>query len=382
MASPFIRTRAREVAGHLAQCVFQGWCAISERALRTISRLFANKKSKLELLIDRLSRLAVSEESCYAFNMLFIRETIWAFVFVAAFCARAQGPEAKRFDHYRSGFHFDTLALQVQLDRLNLSCNCADGKWGARTEIALVTWQTLNNLPATGIPDASVLEALGGDTNVLVRYTVTEADLANVAPVPEAWEDRAKLAAMNYETIQEMLAEKGHTSMRTMERLNPGVTWPNPPAGTEVTLPNCGTVRKDRAASIRIALARMEITAFDGDGKLIALFPCSIARDKARRPSGEISIKAVAPNPTYLYDPQLFNPGGEKKSKLVIPSGPNNPVGLAWVGLSLQGYGMHGTPLPENIGRAESHGCFRLANWNAVKLLNMVHPGIPVVVEE
>jgi len=290
------------------------------------------------------------------------RKLIVCFFLFAAVCVHAQDSGSKRFLHYRNGFHFDTLALQVQLDRQNLSCNCADGTWGLRTEVALVTWQTLNHLPPTGIPDDTVLKALGGDTNVLTRYTVTEADLASIAPIPTDWEDRAKLSAMSYETIQEMLAEKGHTSQRAIERLNPGVAWPNPPAGTEVTLPNCAPAsRKDRAASVRIALTRMEITAFDADGKMIALFPCSIARDKARRPSGELSVKTIAPNPVYLYDPQLFNPGGEKKSKLVIPAGPNNPVGLAWIGLSLPGYGMHGTPLPENIGRAQSNGCSRLA---------------------
>jgi lipoprotein-anchoring transpeptidase ErfK/SrfK len=303
-------------------------------------------------------------------------------VFVAAMNVVAQVPVEKRFAHYRTGFHLDTLALQVQLDRLNLSCNCVDGTWGLRTEVALVTWQTLNNRPVTGVPDAATLADLGGDTNILTRYTVTAADVSALTTIPDAWDERAKLPAMAYQTVQEMLAERGHTSLRAIERLNPGVAWPNPPAGTEVVLPDCGPVRKIRAATVRIALTRMEISAFDADGKMIALFPCSIARDKARRPSGELCVKNIAPNPTYLYDPQLFEPGGPKTAKLLIPPGPNNPVGLAWIGLSLPGYGMHGTPLPENIGRAESHGCFRLANWNAVKLMNMVRPGVPIVVEE
>ncbi|MEI7898702.1 MAG: L,D-transpeptidase [bacterium] len=301
---------------------------------------------------------------------------------VGAVTAQVQVSAGEPFDNYRSGFNLDTLALQVLLDRQNLSCNCVDGMWGARTEIALVTWQTLKGFPVTGIPDASGLQELGGATNFLTRYTVTEADLANIAPVPVAWEERAKLPALKYETIQEMLAEKGHTSQRALERLNPGVTWPNPPAGTEVVLPDCSSSLQAKAGSIRIALTRMEITVFDADGKMAALFPCSIARDKSHRPAGELCVKNVAPDPTYIYDPQLFVPGGPKTSKLVIPPGPNNPVGLAWTGLSLQGYGMHGTPIPEKIGRAESHGCFRLANWNAVKLLKMVRPGVPVVIEE
>ena len=299
-----------------------------------------------------------------------------------ALAASGMAQEEKRFAGYRSEFSLDTLALQVQLDRQLLSCNCADGRWGPRTEIALVTWQILHGLPATGVPDASVLSALGGDTNVLMRYTVTTNDLADLGPFPEDWEARSRLPAMKYETIQEMLAEKGHTSQRALERLNPAVAWPNPPAGTEVVLPDCTSPKPEKAGSIRIALARMEITVFNAQGKLIALFPCSIAREKSKRPDGELAVKVVAPNPNYTYDPQLFEPGGAKKAKLVIPAGPNNPVGLAWIGLSLQGYGMHGTPLPEHIGRAESKGCFRQANWNAVRLLHMVEIGTPVVVED
>lgn len=303
-------------------------------------------------------------------------------VLAAVGVLRAQEPAEKRFVNYRSGFNLDTLALQVLLDRQHLSCNCVDGMWGARTEIALVTWQTVNGLPVTGVPDASVLEALGGATNVLTRHTVTEADVAELGPFPDDWEERAKLTALRYETLQEMLAEKGHTSQRALERLNPGLAWPNPPVGSEVVLPDCAYAKPRKAGSIRIALGRTEITVFDGAGKLMALFPCSIARDKARRPAGELSVRVVAPNPNYTYDPQLFEPGGPKTAKLVIPPGPNNPVGLAWIGLSLQGYGMHGTPIPEHIGRAESKGCFRLANWNAVKLLKMVEIGTPIIVED
>lgn len=316
-------------------------------------------------------------------DRMMFRSFLCGLILAVNVCADAQEAAEGRFDKFRSGFNIDTLALQVLLDRNNLSCNCVDGIWGARTEIALVTWQTLNGLPVTGIPDASVLQALGGATNILTRYTVTEADLTNsIAVVPAEWDERAKLSSLKYETIQEMLAEKGHTSQRAVERLNPGVAWPNPPPGTEVVVPDCTSSVSGRAGSLRIALTRMEVTVFDADGKMIALFPCSIARDKSQRPNGELSVKNVAPNPTYLYDPQLFMPGGPKTSKLVIPPGPNNPVGLAWVGLSLQGYGVHGTPIPENIGRAESHGCFRLANWNAVKLIKMVRPGVPVVIEE
>ena len=124
------------------------------------------------------------------------------------------------------------------------------------------------------------------------------------------------------------------------------------------------------------------ITVFDHSGVMIALFPCSIAKNRSQRPSGEISVRNIAVNPNYLYDPQLFYPGSAETAKLTIPPGPNNPVGVAWIGLSLKGYGIHGTPMPERIGEAASHGCFRLSNWNARKLRQLIEIGTPVVVEE
>ena len=287
------------------------------------------------------------------------------------------------FQNYQSGFDRDVLALQILLDRQNISCNCIDGVWGTRTEIALLTWQMMNDLPTTGIPTAEILEVLSRDApDVLTRYTVTEKDHADLGPFPEAWEARARLPAMSYTTILEMVAERGHATERLIQRLNPEVAWPNPRAGTEVVLPNPTPAARVKAGSIRISLARTEVTVFNADGKLVALFPCSIARDKAKRPVGDLTVRTTALNPDYTYDPQLFFPGGANTSKLKIPPGPNNPVGTAWISLSLQGYGIHGTPYPEQIGRAESKGCFRLSNWNAVKLLRMVSVGTPIEIEE
>jgi len=67
--------------------------------------------------------------------------------------------------------------------------------------------------------------------------------------------------------------------------------------------------------------------------------------------------------------------------KLIVPPGPNNPVGTVWIGLDKPGYGIHGTPRPEQVGRAESHGCFRLANWNAEYFSQLAWVGMPVYVD-
>ena len=100
---------------------------------------------------------------------------------------------------------------------------------------------------------------------------------------------------------------------------------------------------------------------------LLAHFPCSIAAQVEKRPVGELHVAAIAPNPNYTFDPEVFPESLEARQlnqKLILRPGPNNPVGVAWISLDKTGYGIHGTPSPEQVGRTESHGCFRLANWD------------------
>jgi lipoprotein-anchoring transpeptidase ErfK/SrfK len=132
------------------------------------------------------------------------------------------------------------------------------------------------------------------------------------------------------------------------------------------------------AASIEVNLEQKTIRLFDADNKVMALFFCSIAKNKEKRPSGNATVITIAINPDYTFDPALWTDVHDVTHKLTIPPGPRNPVGLAWVGLSLPGYGMHGTPHPEQIGKTGSHGCFRLTNWDAVRLANMVSVGTVV----
>ena len=104
-----------------------------------------------------------------------------------------------------------------------------------------------------------------------------------------------------------------------------------------------------------------------------------------KRPVGELRVAVIVQNPDYTFDPTIFPESSEArmiKRKLKIPAGPNNPVGTAWIGLDKPGYGIHGTPRPEDVGRTESHGCFRLANSNAEHLAKLVWIGLPVYVEQ
>lgn len=276
-----------------------------------------------------------------------------------------------------------TLRLQVELDRMGFSPGCIDGRWGSQTVEALRSWERQQELRDLGVWDVAVSNRFAGVTNHLMKYVVTTNDLQDLEPVPEGWPERAAMKTMGYANVRERLAEKFHAKESLLEQLNPSLPWPDLPEGIEVVVPNADTSRDrmPKASRLEVNLDRKFIEAFNGEGRLLAHFPCSIAHNVEKRPRGETTIVSAAPNPNYTFDPALFaeDPvASALPSKLIIPPGPNNPVGVAWIGLALQGYGMHGTPRPEDIGRTESHGCFRLHNWNAARLVRMVTIGMPV----
>ena len=266
------------------------------------------------------------------------------------------------------------LLRQIELDQNGFSCNTIDGVAGGKTDRAE--------------------QAARGRTlkahNPFRVETVTQADLDALVSIPKDPAGKAKLPRMGYETIKEMFAERGHMSQRALEKLNPGIDWEHIQPGFKLIIPDFPPVENDLTAEkrkrkaaeyIKVSLSRCEITAYDANNVCIAFFPCSIARDKSKLPpQGELKITSYIPNPNYTYTPD-FVPAGKKASKYVLPEGPNSPVGVVWMGLNLPTYGIHGTPRPESIGNAESHGCFRLANWNAARLFAMCRSGTRVIVE-
>jgi lipoprotein-anchoring transpeptidase ErfK/SrfK len=178
----------------------------------------------------------------------------------------------------------------------------------------------------------------------------------------------------------ELVAEHAHSHPLLIEKLNPEIDWSNVVAGTVLKVPGVDYPEPaDKAAWVVIHLSQKFLEAFDQNTNLLLHCPCSIAAKVEKRPVGELHVAVIAPNPNYTFDPELFPESGETQ-KLILPPGPNNPVGVAWIGLDRPGYGMHGTPAPEQVGRTESHGCFRLANWDAEYLLGLVTIGMPVEV--
>ncbi len=279
----------------------------------------------------------------------------------------------------------DVLTLQTLLDRQNFSCGVLDGKFGPKTRTALRAWQEQRGLPPTGEPDAASMAALRTTSNALTTHVVGPGELAALTPVPKTWLGKSKVPRLGYETVLETVAEEYHASQQALRDLNPDLPWPDPPAGTPVVVPDPRPFKTPPAARLTISLGRKVLTVYGEDGRMQALFPCSIAADKAKRPVGEVAIVNCAADPTFTFDPAVFTEDPEAREpgrRLLIPPGPNNPVGVAWISLSLSGYGIHGTPRPEDIGKTGSHGCFRLANWNAEKLLKMIRIGLPVRIEE
>jgi lipoprotein-anchoring transpeptidase ErfK/SrfK len=220
---------------------------------------------------------------------------------------------------------------------------------------------------------------------VYTTYTITAEDLARLQPLSPTWLGKSQQSALDYETILELVAEKGHAYPGFVRRINPGIDWTNVVAGTEVQIPNASLPRaKAKAGFLIIHLQDKNLQVFDANTNLIAHFPCSIAQRVEKRPVGELHVAVVAPNPNYTFNPEVFPESAEARQlnrKLILPPGPNNPVGVAWIGLDKPGYGIHGTPSPEAVGRTESHGCFRLANWNAEYLVRLVGLGTTVYVE-
>lgn len=279
------------------------------------------------------------------------------------------------------------METQIALSRLGISSGSLDGVNGSQTRAALAAlaaFQRTAGLSATGGLDAPTQNALTMDSPPLTTYTVASNDLARLQPLSKTWLGKSQQTALDYETILELVAEKGHASPNLIRRLNPNVNWTNVAVGTEVQIPAVEYPPPAKAAFAIIRLGEKHLQIFDVRTNLLAHFPCSIAARVEKRPAGELQVTAIAPNPNYTFDPEVFPESEEArqiKTKLILPPGPNNPVGTAWISLNKPGYGMHGTPGPEQVGRTESHGCFRLANWNAEYLVNLVWVGMPVYVE-
>ncbi|MGV3723875.1 MAG: L,D-transpeptidase family protein [Actinomycetota bacterium] len=273
------------------------------------------------------------------------------------------------------------VKAQILLDRAYYSPGVIDGIYGSNTKKALREYQLQRRLTASGTLDAATWEALTGDDDqpALMSYTLAKEDVDGpfVDSIPAGMKEMAKLERLAYTSASELLAEKFHMGERLLRALNPDVDFGK--SGAEITV---ARVRKrrpgSRVATILVDKVSQTVKPLDASGKLIAFYPATVGSRTFPSPDGVLKVTAVAERPTFTYSSELAYSDLPKGERLVIPPGPNNPVGIVWISLSKNGFGIHGTPQPEKISKSASHGCVRLTNWDALELAHLVSSGVTV----
>lgn len=270
------------------------------------------------------------------------------------------------------------VRLQILLDRSPFSPGVIDGLAGENTRQAIAAWRKAEGLGEADAADAELLQRLAAaDTApVMTTYTLTAADLAGPFSPPPGADLAAQAAAgANYSSARERLAERFHLTEALLQGLNPGVDFRR--AGQTIVVPAVADRPLGEVARIVVDKAERSARAFDASGRLLAFYPATIGSSERPAPSGTLRVLGVANEPDYTYDPaKLSYDRGDEK--VVVPAGPNNPVGSVWIELSRDSYGIHGSPDPSKIAKTASNGCIRLTNWDAEQLAAAVRPGVEV----
>jgi len=275
------------------------------------------------------------------------------------------------------------VRAEILLARAHFSCGEIDGNFGTNLQKALVAFQQERQLPQTHRVDAATWAALNTDTaSALTDYTITSDDEKGpFAPIPQDLMAQAKLPALVYSSPLEELAERFHASPALLQALNPQSDFTA--ADVTIVVPNVLTMPlAAQAAKVVVSKSESSVRAYDANDKLLAYYSATIGSDHDPLPVGDWKIRGVSRNPEFHYSAKLFWDAKNPDDTAVIKPGPNNPVGVVWIDLSKEHWGIHGTPEPSLIGHTTSHGCIRLTNWDASELAGMVKAGTPAILKE
>jgi lipoprotein-anchoring transpeptidase ErfK/SrfK len=286
----------------------------------------------------------------------------------------------------------DILRLQIFLDGQLFGPGKVDGRPGEFTSKALKRYQLAKGLPETEI-DAHSLDLSCVSENY-TSYTIRAEDFKFIGDLPSQPSAQSKKKYLPYDSVMEFLTERFHCSPDFLEFINRPKNLYSLKIGDTVKVPNVQPFLIEDLTQIaslpevpeflnrviKIDTREKLLGVYEGE-QLLANLPITPGSGSLATPPGTWKIVGIAQMPTFRWDKSVLEYGVRSSNYYNLPMGPNNPVGVMWIGLSKPGIGIHGTNSPQSIGRASSHGCMRTANWDVVRLVKLLTKGMTVIIE-